>query len=99
MFINAFFNIARKIAYDVGNLHFPYLDVPFNPATERHEGEQKSTSAGMAGLPCATLFLPTLFSKSAKSADGSHLMKTVKVLGTGPWVRGNFDVRMNLPEF
>lgn len=99
MFINAFFNIARKIAYDVGNLHFPYLDVPFNPATKRHEGEQKSTSAGMAGLPCATLFLPTLFSKSAKSADGSHLMKTAKVLGTGPWFRGNFDVRLNLPEF
>lgn len=35
-------------------------------------------------LPC--------FQKSAKSADGSHLTKTVKVLGTGPWDRGNFDV-------
>lgn len=35
-------------------------------------------------LPC--------FQKSAKSADGSHLMKTVKFLGTGPWDRGNFDV-------
>lgn len=51
MFINAFFNIARKIAYDVGNLHFPYLDVPFNPATERHEGDSAEKYKRRYGWP------------------------------------------------